>query len=66
MAAGLMPPSAGTVFYRGEKVPEPNTRVGFMAQRDTLLPWRSVEDNVAIVLELRGQDRATRTRAAPN
>lgn len=64
MAAGLLQPSAGTVFYRGEPVPEPNTRVGYMTQRDTLLPWRSVEDNVAIALELRGQDRATRLRAA--
>jgi NitT/TauT family transport system ATP-binding protein len=64
MAAGLLQPSSGTVFYRGEKVPEPNTRVGYMTQRDTLLPWRSVEDNVAIALELRGQDRATRLRTA--
>lgn len=64
MAAGLLQPSAGTVFYRGEPVPEPNTRVGYMTQRDTLLPWRSVEDNVAIALELRGQDRATRLRSA--
>jgi NitT/TauT family transport system ATP-binding protein len=64
MAAGLLQPSAGTVFYRGEKVPEPNTRVGYMTQRDTLLPWRTVEDNVAIALELRGQDRATRLRMA--
>ena len=60
MAAGLLQPSAGTVFYRGVKVPEPNARVGYMTQRDTLLRWRSVEDNVAIALELRGQDRATR------
>jgi NitT/TauT family transport system ATP-binding protein len=64
MAAGLLQPSAGTVFYRGEPVTEPNTRVGYMTQRDTLLPWRSVEDNVAIALELRGQDRATRLRSA--
>ena len=64
MAAGLLQPSAGAVFYRGDKVPEPNTRVGYMTQRDTLLPWRTVEDNVAIALELRGQDRATRLRMA--
>jgi NitT/TauT family transport system ATP-binding protein len=64
MAAGLLPPSAGTVLYRVEKVPEPNTRVGHMTQHDTLLPWRSVEDNVGSALELRGQDRATRIRAA--
>jgi NitT/TauT family transport system ATP-binding protein len=64
MAAGLLQPSSGAVFYRGEPVPEPNTHVGYMTQRDTLLPWRSVEDNVAIALELRGQDRAQRIRTA--
>ena len=64
MAAGLLQPSAGGVFYRGTPVTAPNTRVGYMTQRDTLLPWRSVEDNVAIALELRGQDRSTRLRTA--
>jgi NitT/TauT family transport system ATP-binding protein len=62
MAAGLLQPSAGAVFYSGVPVSAPNTRVGYMTQRDTLLPWRTVEDNVAIALELRGQDRATRMR----
>ncbi|MEI7711875.1 MAG: ABC transporter ATP-binding protein [Rhodospirillales bacterium] len=66
MAAGLLQPSAGAVFYRGAPVSEPNTRVGYMTQRDTLLPWRSVEDNVAIALELRGEDRATRIGTAHN
>ncbi len=64
MAAGLLQPSAGRVFYRGTPVAEPNTRVGYMTQRDTLLPWRTVEDNVAIALELRGQDRETRLKTA--
>ena len=64
MAAGLLPPSAGRVFYRGAPVPSPNTSVGYMTQRDTLLPWRTVEDNVAIGLELRGQGRAERLGVA--
>ena len=57
MAAGLLAPSAGSVLYRGAPVPSPNTDVGYMTQRDTLLPWRTVEDNVAIALELRGESR---------
>src|SRR5487761_2581004 len=55
MAAGLLAPTSGQVFYRGAPVPSPNTDVGYLTQRDTLLPWRTVEDNVAIALELRGQ-----------
>ncbi len=54
MAAGLLQPSAGRVFYRGTPVAEPNTRVGYMTQRDTLLPWRTVEDNIALPLRFHG------------
>jgi NitT/TauT family transport system ATP-binding protein len=64
MAAGLMAPSAGEVLYDGKSVPAPNTAVGYLTQRDTLLPWRTVEDNVAIALELRGQSRASRLKNA--
>lgn len=28
--------------------------VGYISQADTLLPWRTVEDNVALAMELRG------------
>lgn len=66
MAAGLLRPSTGAVYYCGEPVPIPNTRVGYMTQKDTLLPWRTVEDNVAIALELRGDSKAERTKAAHN
>jgi len=60
MAAGLLAPTFGQVFYRGAPVHSPNTDVGYLTQRDTLLPWRTVEDNVAIALELRGESRADR------
>jgi NitT/TauT family transport system ATP-binding protein len=64
MAAGLLAPTVGQVFYRGAPVQGPNTDVGYLTQRDTLLPWRTVEDNVAIALELRGDSRAERLRTA--
>lgn len=52
--AGLMPVRSGTVTYRGKAVNGVNTDVGYMTQGDTLLPWRNVEDNVAMPLKLRG------------
>src|SRR5690606_559857 len=55
MIAGLLKPSAGTVSYAGAPVAGPNTRVGYMTQKDTLLPWRTVEDNIAIAFELRAR-----------
>lgn len=52
MVAGLLKPTAGTVSFGGKSVDGPNTRVGYMTQKDTLLPWRTVEDNVGIAFEL--------------
>ncbi|WP_127115813.1 ABC transporter ATP-binding protein [Shimia sediminis] len=58
MAAGLYAPSQGEVYVSGEKVTKPNSHVGFMLQKDLLLPWRSIEQNVAFGLEARGYSRA--------
>jgi NitT/TauT family transport system ATP-binding protein len=62
LVAGLLAPSTGTVYYDGEEVQGLNGRVGYMTQKDTLLPWRTAEDNVALPLELhcRGVSRAER------
>ena len=53
MVAGLLKPSEGSVCFEGKPVDGPNTRVGYMTQKDTLLPWRTVADNVGIAYELR-------------
>jgi sulfonate transport system ATP-binding protein len=60
MAAGLVAPSRGTVHHAGRVVMGANTEVGYVTQRDTVLPWRTVEKNVALPLEIRGVDRAQR------
>lgn len=67
MLAGLMAPSSGQVTYRGAPVHGANRRVGYMTQKDTLLPWRTVEDNIGVAFELRcraseRQNRADRLR----
>jgi NitT/TauT family transport system ATP-binding protein len=53
MIAGLLTPSQGEVSYDGAPVRGPNRRVGYMTQKDTLLPWRTVADNIGIALELK-------------
>src|ERR1700738_1916612 len=53
LIAGLLRPSEGSVKYDGTEVTRPNVRVGYMTQKDTLLPWRNVRDNVGLALELR-------------
>lgn len=52
LVAGLLEPTHGKVMYDQAAVSEPNRRVGYMTQKDTLLPWRSIEDNIGIALEL--------------
>jgi NitT/TauT family transport system ATP-binding protein len=53
LVAGLLEPNAGTVNYDGRPVRNLNRRVGYMTQKDTLLPWRRTADNVRIALELK-------------
>lgn len=60
MAAGLMRPTTGTVSYRAEPVAGINTDVGYLTQHDNLLPWRTVERNVGLALEIRGVKRSER------
>ena len=53
LIAGLMRPTAGRVLYDGQEVTGPNRRVGYITQKDTLLPWRTTKDNIRIALELK-------------
>jgi NitT/TauT family transport system ATP-binding protein len=64
MIAGLYLPTRGRVVYKGAPVSDVNTDVGYMTQKDNLLPWRSVRDNVAFPLELAGVAKAERTARA--
>lgn len=67
MIAGLYAPSRGRVVYKGKPVTDVNTDAGYMTQKDNLLPWRSVRDNIAFPLELGGvakSDRIARADAA--
>ena len=67
MTAGLYPPTSGEIHVSGERVVGPNEHVGFMLQKDLLLPWRTIEANVALGLESRRFSKAEcreRARAA--
>jgi NitT/TauT family transport system ATP-binding protein len=50
--AGFQLPERGAVIYRGKKIAGPNIGIGYMTQRDNLLPWRSVLANVMLPLHL--------------
>jgi ABC-type nitrate/sulfonate/bicarbonate transport system ATPase subunit len=61
LIVGLLEPDTGEICLDGEHCAERIGRVGYMPQRDLLLPWRSVLDNVIVALELRGEP-VTRAR----
>jgi len=61
MGSGLAKPSKGVVKVNGEVVSGPNKHVAFMLQKDLLMPWRTISENVEFGLELRGVPRAERT-----
>jgi NitT/TauT family transport system ATP-binding protein len=52
MVAGLLAPSRGEVLYDGRPVAGPNRGVGYLTQKDTLLPWRTTAENIRTALEL--------------
>ncbi len=60
MGSGLAKASAGTVKVNGEVVTGPNKHVAFMLQKDLLMPWRTISQNVEFGLELRGVRAADR------
>ncbi|MBI2468039.1 MAG: ABC transporter ATP-binding protein [Candidatus Rokubacteria bacterium] len=64
---GLEPPTAGEVRLDGRPVVYgggSELHVGVVFQEDRLLPWMTLEDNVALVLEALGRDRMTRHETA--
>ena len=58
IAAGLLPPSSGSVRVDAETLPGLNQRATYMFQQDALLPWKNVRDNVALGLVLAGSGAA--------
>ena len=53
LVSGLLPTTEGKVLYDGAEVVGTNRRVGYMTQKDTLLPWRTAADNIRVALELK-------------
>jgi ABC-type nitrate/sulfonate/bicarbonate transport system ATPase subunit len=64
--AGLLEPTGGRVVIDGSDATGTIGRVGYMLQKDLLLPWRSVLDNVILGMEIQGVPlREARARALP-
>ena len=62
--AGLMPPDQGDVKLSGESILMRPGMTGYMLQKDLLLPWRSVADNITLHGTLHGKRRRTALKTA--
>ena len=66
IVAGLQIPTSGRVMIGGADATGTIGQVGYMLQKDLLLPWRTLSDNVALGMEIRGASlREARERALP-
>jgi ABC-type nitrate/sulfonate/bicarbonate transport system ATPase subunit len=54
---GLITPTRGEVYMDGSVVTSQKGLISYMPQQPSLLPWRTVEDNVILVQELMGIPR---------
>jgi len=61
--AGLLPPTRGAVLVDGRPVAGPGRDRGVVFQEFAILPWRTVERNIAHGLEIQGVPRRERAAA---
>lgn len=56
LIAGLIEPTNGRILINNEPVNERNDNLGYMLQKDQLFPWRTIEKNVLLPLEIKGMN----------
>ena len=64
IVAGLDAPDSGTVAVEGNREAPRLGRIGYMQQKDLLMPWRTVLDNTILGLELHGMPKRDARRRA--
>jgi NitT/TauT family transport system ATP-binding protein len=63
LLAGLLRPSSGQITLGGQPPSQSRDPIGLVFQRDNLMPWRTVTENVRLPLELQGKNgRVTQQR----
>ena len=64
--SGLLKPDCGQVFLDGQEITGKPGNVSYMLQKDLLLPYRTIEDNVALPLIIKGEKKkAARAKVQP-
>ncbi|MBR3921188.1 MAG: ATP-binding cassette domain-containing protein, partial [Oscillospiraceae bacterium] len=50
---GLLKPTSGKIYIDGTETENISSKIGYMLQKDSLLEWRTIYNNVMIGLEIR-------------
>lgn len=56
--SGIMPPDSGSILLNGQEITGTAGRISYMQQKDLLMPYRTILDNVCLPLLLRGERKA--------
>ncbi|WP_052210780.1 ABC transporter ATP-binding protein [Rhizobium rhizogenes] len=64
VAAGLLDPASGSVEIFGRPLKGLNRQAGYLFQQDSLMPWKTVLENVAIGLEVSGVSTSEARKSA--
>ena len=64
IVSGLLKPTAGDVYWRGNALTGPADGVAMVFQSFALFPWLTVQENVELGLEARGVSRVEREKRA--
>jgi len=64
LIAGLATARTGSIVLDGEEMKGPSPKIGFVFQEYSLFPWRTVIDNIAFGLEMKGMPKDERYRIA--
>lgn len=64
VCSGLLKVSGGEFRYQGKEWNKLHQGIGYVTQRETLLPWKTVLGNIALPLKLNGVSRAERRERA--
>ena len=55
--SGLLTPEEGSIYLNGEEITGQSGHISYMLQKDLLMPYKTIVDNIALPLVLKGEKK---------